>query len=742
MTSVSTDRRFGVNSGLAIKAPCKVATTANITLSGEQTIDGVSCAEDDRVLVRLQTTSSENGIYYVKSSAWERTPDFDDPKDVTEGTLVPVNQGSTYTEAVFRVDTTGTITPGTTSITFSISAFFTDGITFVSNVAQMRLLSPENLARYYLKGHTTEGSGFGVFRGVTGAVAGTYVDNNGTIIVPTGGDGSAAFLREYSDAVNIKWFGAAGDSVTDDTTAIQACIDSIGSLGGVVYIPCGTYKTTSSITISNHGITVLGEGVSSKILITNQTSNIFTVEKSGGSTEIRNIIFRDFSVMSTSVKSSGAAFACTKISRSSWENVFIGAQEDVTVYGNTLYSGITLNQFDYCRIDGGIIYTTQIGVSCNGDSLSLFGAQLVLTGGLRILNQTAVNGSGVLVGGGAGGVFFDCLDIIGNYWNVRIDTSLQPGVPNREIFFGSSASLDSALQSGIIVGADSCTHLMINGSWISSSGINNSLSSGIEVLSTNANLRIGIVGCRIFNNKGGGIYCAGGDVVISGCVIYGNGTGTGVTVANGYGNGIWITGTTGSAALTGNSVFANGYVTAGAGYGIKLLNTIPFFNVSGNFTITNIQGQLSYTGNLDNNRKIHNNSGAESKCPSFSAYASVAQAVGAAFVKIQIDTEEFDDTNNYDSVTNYRFTPNVAGYYYVTGSINVAAPGAHIASIYKNGSEFKRGDQPGTTTGTGVSSLIYLNGSTDYIELWGIFGGATNLTTGASMTYFQAKLSE
>ena len=51
MTSTSTDRIDGLSAALAIKAPVRVATTANITLSGEQTIDGVAVVEHDRVLV-------------------------------------------------------------------------------------------------------------------------------------------------------------------------------------------------------------------------------------------------------------------------------------------------------------------------------------------------------------------------------------------------------------------------------------------------------------------------------------------------------------------------------------------------------------------------------------------------------------------------------------------------------------------------------------------------------------------
>lgn len=57
MTSIQIDRTDGLSSSVAIKGPCRVATTANVTLSGEQTIDGVAVVTDDRVLVKDQTTA-------------------------------------------------------------------------------------------------------------------------------------------------------------------------------------------------------------------------------------------------------------------------------------------------------------------------------------------------------------------------------------------------------------------------------------------------------------------------------------------------------------------------------------------------------------------------------------------------------------------------------------------------------------------------------------------------------------
>lgn len=133
MTSVSTDRRQGVNSGAAIKVPCKAATTASITLSGEQTIDGVACVTGDRVLVKDNATTV-NGIYDVDTGTWSRSLDFDGPYDVKNGTLCYVNTGgSSNGGGWFIVSCTDPVTIGTTAISFNRQN--TNNVTLTSNVA-------------------------------------------------------------------------------------------------------------------------------------------------------------------------------------------------------------------------------------------------------------------------------------------------------------------------------------------------------------------------------------------------------------------------------------------------------------------------------------------------------------------------------------------------------------------------------------------------------------------------------
>jgi len=123
MPSTRTDRFDGLTTSVAVKAPCRVATTANITLSGEQTIDGVAVVAEDRVLVKDQTTGADNGIYVCKATTWERAKDFDGSRDAVTGTLVPVNSGTVGAGFIFKLTTTGTITIGTTSLTFTASTF-------------------------------------------------------------------------------------------------------------------------------------------------------------------------------------------------------------------------------------------------------------------------------------------------------------------------------------------------------------------------------------------------------------------------------------------------------------------------------------------------------------------------------------------------------------------------------------------------------------------------------------------
>jgi len=131
--------------------------------------------------------------------------------------------------------------------------------------------------------------------------------------------------------------------------------------------------------------------------------------------------------------------------------------------------------------------------------------------------------------------------------------------------------------------------------------------------------------------------------------------------------------------------------------------------------------------------------------PAFSAYQSVSQAVpSTTWTKVQLQTEEFDTGSAFDSTTNYRFQPTVAGYYQANCGIQVATAASQvICAVYKNGSSYKVGAVPSGPVGFGntTSALVYLNGSTDYIEFYAYFSIGQGSSAASTDTYFQASMT-
>ena len=123
-------RLLGARAALGVKMPVRAATTANITLSGFQTIDGITFnqAADDadlnmRVLVKDQTDATTNGIYTVESGAWSRAKDFDGNSDFVEGTLVYVTDGTTNGGFFFTVSAADPQSVGVNNLTFTQNDF-------------------------------------------------------------------------------------------------------------------------------------------------------------------------------------------------------------------------------------------------------------------------------------------------------------------------------------------------------------------------------------------------------------------------------------------------------------------------------------------------------------------------------------------------------------------------------------------------------------------------------------------
>jgi len=129
--------------------------------------------------------------------------------------------------------------------------------------------------------------------------------------------------------------------------------------------------------------------------------------------------------------------------------------------------------------------------------------------------------------------------------------------------------------------------------------------------------------------------------------------------------------------------------------------------------------------------------------PAFSVYQTASQTGISAgtLTKVTFDTEEFDTNNNFASS---RFTPTVAGYYQLSGGVQTGgAATIMIVELWKNGSVYKRFNNSNTSSVSQLagSSLIYLNGSTDYAELYLYIGTGTSTdATNQSRTYFNGAM--
>ncbi len=242
------------------KGAARAVATTNITLSGAQTIDGVACVNGDRVLCTGQTAGSANGLYVVAAGAWARAGDMAATADAIPGSTVTVSEGSIWANTKWTLNTQNPITLGSTVLIFAPER----ALTVVSLRSVQGTTGGQTLR---LMAYATLGDGGGgqFYWDATSA----ETDNSGTIITPTG-LATGRWKRQYTGAVDFRWFGATGNGVevadaqTYGSTRLTSASAAFttADAGKFIQVNTGTNAATGTVAVTNGSKAIVGTGTS------------------------------------------------------------------------------------------------------------------------------------------------------------------------------------------------------------------------------------------------------------------------------------------------------------------------------------------------------------------------------------------------------------------------------------------------------------------------------------------------
>lgn len=232
---LSSEVRLSIASttGWKPKRQVAVATTANVTLSGEQTIDGVLTATS-RILVKDQTDAEDNGIFVTSAGAWTRATDADSADDLGNAYVYVAGGTSQAGLHYLLIQGAADITLDTTDLEW--------------------------------------------------ALAGGLSNGTGMIVRPAGGTVDRTLGDILGSPINPRNFGAVGDGVTNDTAAFAAAI-AAAPAGGAIYVDAGTYLLTT-LTIAK-ALTIYGDGAATVLRQSGTSGHLLDAD--GYALTVRNL---------------------------------------------------------------------------------------------------------------------------------------------------------------------------------------------------------------------------------------------------------------------------------------------------------------------------------------------------------------------------------------------------------------------------------------------------------------------
>lgn len=263
-----------------------------------------------------------------------------------------------------------------------------------------------------------------------------------TGVLPAANGGTFVTPQEYD--------ANAGNGTADGGAAINSAIAS----GNPVFIPCGDYKLTTQISITQDDVFVLGAGYCAHLDSPSATTNDVTI--GDGTNTYRHITLANLRVSPSATKTLGAAVYVSKGNQIILDHIW---------GDGTCYNSVTFDQFAQA-------YVLRSDLSsCANDGITYFGSSDNLFGVNGYVDKATFVHSmgryGVHIGGGANVYLDNQINNSGSY-GILLDTALG-GVNNREIFLGPGLQSDSNTGANFVADTNSFTTLDVNGSWFNGS---------------------------------------------------------------------------------------------------------------------------------------------------------------------------------------------------------------------------------------------------------------------------------
>jgi len=284
--------------GLDFKASVRAATTANITLSGTQTVDGVALVAGNRVLVKDQTDNTTNGIYVVASGAWTRATDADNTpsNEVSSGMYCFVESGTTNADTGWVLTTDGgNVTLGTTALVFTQFTGLgqiTAGTGLSKTGSTLSIANTGTAGTYTAvttnaQGQVTSGANLTATGDVTGTASGTSI----ALSLPSVGTPvTSSFVKITTDAKG-RVSGTTAVTASDITGLVDSTYVNVAgdTMTGTLNLPSnGLVVGTNQLVVSGGNVGIGISNPSARFQVLNGDNSNGAIRLSATGTTVGN----------------------------------------------------------------------------------------------------------------------------------------------------------------------------------------------------------------------------------------------------------------------------------------------------------------------------------------------------------------------------------------------------------------------------------------------------------------------